>query len=53
MILLTSERPDRLELIASRGYPEGGVGSEVGYGEGIIGMVAEARKPIRISGMMR
>lgn len=53
MILLTSEAPDRLELIASRGYPEGGVGSEVGFGEGIIGMVAEAQKPIRISGMLR
>ena len=53
MILLASDRPDRLELIASRGYPEGGVGSEVGFGEGIIGMVAEARKPIRISGMLR
>lgn len=53
MILLSSERPDRLELIASRGYPPGGVGSEVGFGEGIIGMVAEARKPIRISGMLR
>ena len=53
MILLTTDREDRLELIASRGYPEGGIGSEVGYGEGIIGMVAEARKPIRISGMMR
>ena len=53
MILLASERPDRLELIASRGYPEGGVGSEVAFGEGIIGMVAEARKPIRIAGMLR
>jgi adenylate cyclase len=53
MILLTSERPDRLELIASRGYSEGGVGSEVGFGEGIIGMVAEAQRPIRITGMMR
>jgi adenylate cyclase len=53
MILLASERPDRLELIASRGYPDGSVGSEVGYGDGIIGMVAEARKPIRISGMLR
>ncbi len=53
MILLPSERPDRLEMLASRGYPQGGVGSEVTFGEGIIGMVAEARKPIRIAGMMR
>ena len=53
MILLASERPERLELIASRGYPPGGVGSEVGFGEGIIGMVAEARKPVRISGLLR
>ncbi len=53
MILLSGERPDRLELVASRGYASGGVGSEVGFGEGIIGMVAEARKPLRISGMMR
>jgi hypothetical protein len=53
MILLASELPERLEMIASRGYPEGGVGSEVAFGEGIIGMVAEARKPIRISAMVR
>jgi hypothetical protein len=53
MLLLASEDPDRLEMIASRGYPEGGVGSEVRAGEGIIGMVAEARKPIRIAGILR
>lgn len=53
MILLASERPERLELFASRGYPEGGVGSEAVVGEGIIGMVAEARAPIRVSGLMR
>jgi len=53
MILLATEAPDRLEVIASRGYDRSGVGSQVGFGEGVIGSVAEARKPIRISGMMR
>jgi hypothetical protein len=53
MILLTSEHPERLELMASRGYRQGGVGSDVGFGEGIIGMVAEARRAVRISGMLR
>jgi hypothetical protein len=53
MILLATEQPDRLVTIATRGYEELGVGSEVGFGEGIIGMVAEARKPIRISGLLR
>ncbi len=53
MLMLTSDQPERLELMASRGYPQGGVGSDVGFGEGIIGMVAEARRAIRISGMLR
>ncbi len=53
MILLASERPGLLELFASRGYPEGGVGSEARLGAAIIGMVAEARAPIRVSGLMR
>jgi adenylate cyclase len=53
MVLLAAEQPDTLVTLASRGYPERGVGSEVGFGDGIIGMVAEARKPIRISGMLR
>jgi hypothetical protein len=55
MILLPSDDGRSLVTIASRGYPESGVGAEVrvGVGEGILGMVAEARKPVRISGLLR
>jgi adenylate cyclase len=53
MILLPAEQEGVLVTIATRGYAENGAGAEVRYGEGIGGMVAEARKPIRISGLMR
>jgi len=53
MILVPAEEPGVLVTIASRGYPEAGVGAEARIGEGIVGMVAEARKPIRISGLLR
>ena len=53
MIAVPAEEPNVLVTIASRGYPETGVGAEVRIGEGIIGVVAEARKPIRISGLLR
>ena len=53
MILVPTDEAGVLVTIGSRGYPENGVGAEVRFGEGIGGMVAEARKPIRISGLMR
>jgi len=53
MILLAGEKPNTLITIASRGYPQGGVGSEVHFGEGVIGVVAEAQQPIRISSLVR
>ena len=53
MILVPAEEKDVLVAIATRGYPENGAGAEVRFGEGIAGMVAEARKPIRISGLLR
>ena len=52
-ILVPAEEPGVLVTIATRGYAENGAGAEVRFGEGIAGMVAEARKPIRISGLMR
>ena len=52
-ILVPGEEPGVLVTIATRGYPENGAGAEVRFGEGIAGLVAEARKPIRISGLMR
>jgi adenylate cyclase len=53
MILVPAEEEGVLVAIATRGYPENGAGAEVRLGEGIAGVVAEARKPIRISGLLR
>jgi hypothetical protein len=52
-LLVPAEEPNVLVTVATRGYTENGAGAEVCFGEGIAGMVAEARKPIRISGLMR
>ncbi|MDP2053545.1 MAG: GAF domain-containing protein [Acidobacteriota bacterium] len=53
MIALAGEKPDTLVMIASRGYEQSGAGAEIQFGEGIMGLVAEAKKPIRISGLLR
>lgn len=49
MILLAEEAHDKLLTIASHGYAEHGAGSEVGIGEGLIGMVARAKRALRLS----
>jgi len=51
LVLLMDERNGKLFTIASRGYPDNGVGSEVGIGEGLIGMVARAKRALRLSAM--
>ncbi len=49
MILLADERNEKLFTIASRGYTENGIGSEIGFGEGLIGMVAQSKRTLHLS----
>lgn len=48
MVLMLDEAGERLYTIASHGYPQSGVGSEIGIGDGVIGVAARERTPIRI-----
>jgi adenylate cyclase len=51
MVLMLDAPGKRLYTVASRGYPQSGVGSEIALGCGVIGVAAEQRTPIRISHM--
>jgi adenylate cyclase len=51
MVLLLDGEGRRLYTVASRGYAQSGVGSEIALGCGVIGVAAEQRTPIRISHM--
>ncbi|HUH23531.1 MAG TPA: GAF domain-containing protein [Brevundimonas sp.] len=53
MVLAVDAAEGRLTTLASRGYPIGGAGSEVALGEGVIGIAAIGRHPVRLSDMSR
>jgi adenylate cyclase len=49
MVLMRDAAGEKLFTVASQGYPESGVGAEIRPGDGLVGMAALARIPIRIS----
>jgi hypothetical protein len=51
MLLMLDAAGQRLYTVASRGYGASGVGSEIPLGEGVIGVAARLRTPIRINHM--
>lgn len=51
MVLMLDAAGGRLYTVASRGYPQSGVGSEIALGCGVIGVAARERTPIRIGHM--
>lgn len=51
MVLLCDPVTRRLYTVASCGYATSGLGSEIAPGEGVIGVAAEQRTPIRIGHM--
>lgn len=48
MLLLVDEDGRRLFTIASHGYDQQGIGSEVSIGDGVIGLAAERAAPMRV-----
>lgn len=49
LLAMLDEAGDALYTLTSRGYPSSGVGAEVDWGEGIIGVAARERMPVRIN----
>jgi len=49
MVLMADPAASRLYTVASQGYAASGIGSEVAFGEGVIGVCAREGVPIRIT----
>jgi uncharacterized protein YigA (DUF484 family) len=49
--IFVPEGDDRLIAIASHGYDDGSIGAEVQIGDGLIGVVAKTRSPMRVLGL--
>ena len=52
-VMLLDESGERLYTVASAGFASSGAGSEVVVGEGLIGVAAERKLPVRVTHMGR
>ena len=53
MLLLPDEDAQRLNVFSSRGFDKRGIGAEVKFGEGIIGVVASRKQKLRLANISR
>jgi adenylate cyclase len=53
VLMLADETGERLLTVASHGYPSSGAGAEVVTGQGLWGVAAERKRPVRISDLRR
>jgi adenylate cyclase len=53
VLMLSDETGERLLTVASHGYPSSGAGAEVLVGQGVWGVAAQRKRPIRISDLNR
>ena len=53
MLLFPDKEAKSLVVFASRGFDESGIGASTPFGQGIIGMVAQKKKKIRIAGISK
>lgn len=49
MVFLLDPATQRLYNVISSGYAQSGVGTEIDFGQGVIGIAAQARTPVRIA----
>jgi hypothetical protein len=51
MILLADGAGQRLYTVASLGFAQSGVGAEIAFGQGLIGVAALKRQPVRVASL--
>ena len=53
MLLLPDENREKLKVFSSRGFDDKGIGAEIRYGEGVIGVVASRKQKLRLANISR